>query len=148
MKHFVPPLSTLRFIVWHKIASSTPFFLSHAVIRKGCIIYTLLMRDRCVRDIVNKSVIHHASLKIQSSRFQQLTISKIEIVRDVRDFSRKKLFSAKAQPYFLIVNSNFNPPSGKLLTLMVPPCSNTAFLTMARPRPVPPIFRLRPLSTR
>ena len=48
------------------------------------------MRDGCVRDIVNKSVIHHASLKIQSSRFQQLTISKIEIVRDVRDFSKKR----------------------------------------------------------
>ena len=26
MKHFVPPLGTLRFIVWHKIASSTPVF--------------------------------------------------------------------------------------------------------------------------
>ena len=50
------------------------------------------MRERCVMDIVNKTVIHHASLKIQSSRFQQLTISKIEIVRDVRDFSRKNFF--------------------------------------------------------
>lgn len=50
--------------------------------------------------------------------------------------------------YFLMVNSNFNPPSGRLAARMVPPCSNTEFFTMASPSPVPPILRLRPLSTR
>ena len=44
--------------------------------------------------------------------------------------------------HFLRVNSNLRPPSGKLLTRIVPPCRRTAFFTMASPRPVPPILRL------
>lgn len=50
--------------------------------------------------------------------------------------------------YFLRVNSKRNPPVMLFPTLIVPPCSSTEFFTMASPRPVPPILRLRPLSTR
>jgi hypothetical protein len=41
-----------------------------------------------------------------------------------------------------------NPPPGVVRAVIVPPCAVTAFFTMASPRPVPPIFRERPLSTR
>jgi len=44
--------------------------------------------------------------------------------------------------------SNCSPPPSRLLTRMLPRWRMTAFLTMARPRPVPPSDRLRPLSTR
>lgn len=67
--------------------------------------------------------------------------------RYIKKIAKTKLL-ATFKIYFLIVNSNFKPPSGKLFTRMVPPCSSTAFFTMASPSPVPPIFRLLPLSTR
>ena len=44
-------------------------------------------------------------------------------------------------------NSNFSPPFLAFSAFMVPPCSSTAFFTMASPSPVPPSLRLRPLST-
>ena len=44
--------------------------------------------------------------------------------------------------------SNCSPPPSRLLTRMLPRWRMTAFLTMARPSPVPPSDRLRPLSTR
>lgn len=47
-----------------------------------------------------------------------------------------------------IVKSKRNPPSGLLATVIVPPCTLTEFFTIASPSPVPPIFRLRPLSMR
>ena len=50
--------------------------------------------------------------------------------------------------YFLTVKSNARPPVSGVLTEIVPPCIKTAFLTIARPSPVPPISRLRPLSIR
>lgn len=54
----------------------------------------------------------------------------------------------KGGPYFLSVKENVRPPPSLLCTAMVPPCSWTAFFTMASPRPVPPRERLRPLSMR
>lgn len=50
--------------------------------------------------------------------------------------------------YFFNVKVKTSPPSSAFLTLIVPPCSSIAFFTMASPSPVPPILRLRPLSTR
>ena len=49
---------------------------------------------------------------------------------------------------FFSVKTNSSPPFGMFLAKMVPPWNNTAFFTMASPRPVPPNFRERPLSTR
>lgn len=40
------------------------------------------------------------------------------------------------------------PSPGALSTLTRPPCACATCLTMARPRPVPPLARLRALSTR
>lgn len=49
---------------------------------------------------------------------------------------------------FFSVKTNSSPPFGMFLAKMVPPWNNTAFFTMASPKPVPPNFRERPLSTR
>lgn len=49
---------------------------------------------------------------------------------------------------FFKVKTNSSPPFGMFLAKMVPPWNNTAFFTMASPKPVPPNFRERPLSTR
>lgn len=49
---------------------------------------------------------------------------------------------------FFKVKTNSSPPFGMFLAKMVPPWNNTAFFTMASPKPVPPSFRERPLSTR
>ena len=49
---------------------------------------------------------------------------------------------------FFKVKTNSSPPFGMFLAKIVPPWNNTAFFTMASPRPVPPNFRERPLSTR
>ncbi len=45
------------------------------------------------------------------------------------------------------LNENTSPPLGLFFTRMEPWWRSTAFFTMASPRPVPPILRLRPLST-
>ena len=67
-----------------------------------------------------------------------------------------KAFSGSVQKdypwllFFFSVKMNSSPcptlPVGR--ALMFPPWNNTAFFTMANPRPVPPNLRLRPLSTR
>ena len=46
------------------------------------------------------------------------------------------------------VKTNSSPSGIRFSTETMPPCIATAFLTMARPRPVPPALRDRPLSTR
>ena len=46
------------------------------------------------------------------------------------------------------VNLTVSPPPCVGSAVMVPPRATTVFLTMARPRPVPPSLRDRPLSTR
>ena len=61
------------------------------------------MRDGCVMDIVNKSVIHHAFFKRQPSLFQQIIIFKIEIVRDVRDILRKNRKNFWRFQYFFVL---------------------------------------------
>ena len=50
--------------------------------------------------------------------------------------------------FFGIVKEYRTPAFGSEATAIVPPWKSTAFFTMDNPRPVPPIFRLRPLSTR
>lgn len=49
---------------------------------------------------------------------------------------------------FFKENSKHKPPVERLATMIVPPWNCTACLTTARPRPVPPFVRERPLSTR
>ena len=46
------------------------------------------------------------------------------------------------------VNLNSKPPVLRLYTSMSPPWKSTAFLTIERPKPVPPNLRERPLSMR
>ena len=41
-----------------------------------------------------------------------------------------------------------NPPSDEAPASMLPPCASTTLRTMARPRPAPPLARLREPSTR
>ena len=43
---------------------------------------------------------------------------------------------------------NSKPPTLRLATVMSPPWKSTEFLTIERPRPVPPSLRERPLSIR
>lgn len=43
---------------------------------------------------------------------------------------------------------NSRPPVERLWTEIVPPREIMVLLTMGRPRPVPPILRERPVSTR
>lgn len=50
--------------------------------------------------------------------------------------------------FFFSIKINSSPPSATCFACTVPPWKMMAFFTMASPRPVPPIFRLRPLSTR
>ena len=50
--------------------------------------------------------------------------------------------------YLLSVNSNLNPPQGRLEAVMVPPWKRTACFTMDSPSPVPPFCLDLPLSTR
>lgn len=63
-------------------------------------------------------------------------------------YLRGKALTACRTHYLRRVKSKRRPPVMLLLTFIVPPCSSTAFFTMASPSPVPPILRLRPLSTR
>ena len=50
-------------------------------------------------------------------------------------------------PLHVSVMRNLSPPPSAVSAVIVPPCSITAFLTMASPSPVPPFLRLLPLST-
>ena len=67
-----------------------------------------------------------------------------DFMRDSRYFPIRNY----SNPSLLRVNSNLSPEGLADTALMLPPCRLTAFLTIESPSPVPPILRLRPLSTR
>ena len=53
-----------------------------------------------------------------------------------------------ASPFLAIENRNTSPPSGRFATSIRPPWKSMALRTIARPSPVPPARRERPLSIR
>ena len=86
-----------------------------------------------------------------AGRLEQMLCREHETVRAGQPVFRIILlpaYSLHGILYFSRVNSNLRPPSGRLEAVMLPPWNITACFTIASPRPVPPLLRERPLSTR
>ena len=101
-------------------------------------------------DIIGKRILntYKDAINLDDKGFEEKYNSAFERVYRFPNYAEAKAVCDAMFGYFDNVKSKQRPPSGRLVTHMLPPWNCTACFTMARPSPVPPIWRERPLSTR